>query len=147
MQGVKTFVDTAVLVYAYDVSAGAKHETAVPIMRDLWISGNGVISMQVLQEFFITVTGKIAHPLDVTTARETVKDFLKWSPVPVNGGLLVDAIDIHAAHRFSFRDSLIIAAAIESGAGALLSEDLADQRTSITHLVSCWLRGLYILTL
>jgi predicted nucleic acid-binding protein len=129
MKGAKTFVDTNILVYAYDVSAGPKHGSAANIMRELWNAGAGAISMQVLQEFFITVTGKIARPLDMTTAREIVRDFLKWSPIVFNGELLIDAIDIHAAHRYSFWDSLIIAAAIESGATRLLSEDLADRHT------------------
>ena len=115
MQDAKVFVDTNVLVYAYDVSAGGKHDAAVKIMQDLWNTGRGVISMQVLQEFFVNVTGKIAKPLDVTTAREVVRDFLKWNPVLINGELIVDSIDIHAAHKYSFWDSLIIAAAVEAG--------------------------------
>lgn len=134
MPDVKVFVDTNVLVYAYDVSAGAKHETAVKIMLDLWNTGCGVVSMQVLQEFFVNVTGKIAKPLDVLTAREIVRDLLKWNPVLINGDLLVDAIDIHAAHKHSFWDSLIIAAAIEAGADTLISEDLSD-RLRIKSLV------------
>lgn len=127
MRDGKVFIDTNILVYAYDLSAGAKHGEAVAIMSDLWNTGRGVTSMQVLQEFFVNATGKIPKPLDSMTAREVVRDFLKWNPVLINGEVIVDAIDIHAAHKYSFWDSLIIASAIESGAGTLLTEDLSDK--------------------
>ncbi len=127
MRDDKVFIDTNILVYAYDISAGAKHEEAVAIMSDLWNTGRGVTSMRVLQEFFVNATGNIPKPLDIMTARDVVRDFLKWSPVPINGEVIVDAIDIHAAHKYSFWDSLIIASAIESGAGTLLTEDLSDK--------------------
>ena len=127
MRDGKVFIDTNILVYAYDVSAGAKHGEAVAIMSELWNTGRGVTSMQVLQEFFVNATGKIPKPLDVATAREVVRDFLKWSPVLINGEIIVDAIDIHAARKYSFWDALIIASAIESGAGTLLTEDLSDK--------------------
>jgi predicted nucleic acid-binding protein len=127
MRDGKVFIYTNILVYAYDVSAGAKHEEAVAVMSDLWNTGRGVTSMQVLQEFFVNATGKIPKPLDVTTAREVVRDFLKWNPILINGEIIVDAIDIHAAHKYSFWDALIIASAIESGAGTLLTEDLSDK--------------------
>lgn len=126
MRDGKVFIDTNVLVYAYDVSAGAKHKEAVAIMSDLWNSGRGATSMQVLQEFFVNATGKIPRPLDVTTAREVVRDLLKWNPVLISGEIIVEAIDIHGAHKYSFWDALIIASAIESGAGTLLTEDLSD---------------------
>lgn len=127
MRGGRVFVDTNIMVYAYDVSAGAKHETAVSVMRELWDAGRGSISMQVLQEFFVNVTGKIARPLAAAKAREIVRDFLKWNPVVINGEIMVEAIDIHARHQYPFWDSLIIAAALESGAGTLLTEDLSDK--------------------
>lgn len=127
MRDGKVFIDTNILVYAYDVSAGTKHEKAVAIMSDLWNTGHGVTSMQVLQEFFVNATGRIPKPLDVTTAREVVRDLLKWNPVLINGEIIVNAIDIHAAHKYSFWNALIIASAIETGAGTLLTEDLADK--------------------
>ena len=98
-------------------------------MRDLWDNGRGVISMQVLQEFFVTVTGKIAKPLDTLTAREVVRDLLKWNPVVGTGDILIEAIDIHAVHKYSLWDSLIIASAIEGGAATLFSEDLSGRHT------------------
>lgn len=123
----KIFLDTNILVYAYDVSAGAKHSIAVAIVKDLWNNGRGMASTQVLQEFFVTITKKIARPLDVITAREIVKDFLKWKTVVINGEIILDAIDIHREYKYSFWDSVIISSAIDGGAGALLSEDLSDK--------------------
>ena len=64
MEGDKVFLDTNIIMYAYDVSAGEKHEIAKKILVELWDSGLGVISTQVLQEFFVNVTQKIQKPLD-----------------------------------------------------------------------------------
>jgi predicted nucleic acid-binding protein len=128
MKDGKVFVDTNIIVYAYDVSAGEKHRKAVEIMKDIWSTGFGIISSQVLQEFFVNVTRKIAKPLNVLTAKEIVKDLLKWKTVSINGEIILEAIDIHNEHKYSFWDSAIIAAAIEGGAGVLLSEDLSDKQ-------------------
>ncbi|MFZ3138554.1 MAG: PIN domain-containing protein [Thermodesulfovibrionales bacterium] len=127
MKDGKVFVDTNIIVYAYDVSAGEKHRKAVEIMKDIWSAGYGITSSQVLQEFFVNVTRKIAKPLNVLTAKEIVKDLLKWKTVSINGEIILEAIDIHNEHKYSFWDSAIIAAAIEGGAGVLLSENLTDK--------------------
>jgi predicted nucleic acid-binding protein len=124
----KVFVDTNILVYAYDSSAGDKHKMAVELMSRLWASGDGIISSQVLQEFFVCVTRKIVKPLDVRTAKEIVKDLLKWKTVIVTGEILLEAIDILSVHKSSFWDSMIIASAIEGGARTILSEDLSNNQ-------------------
>jgi len=124
----KVFIDTNVLVYAYDVSAGEKHKMALEIMENLWNSGNGIISSQVLQEFFVSITKKISKPLNIITAKEIVKDLLKWKTVITDGEIILEAIDIHSQHKYSFWDSVIIAAAIGGGAGTILSEDLSDKQ-------------------
>jgi len=123
----RVFVDTNIIVYAYDASAGEKHSKALEIMKDLWGTGNGIASTQVLQEFFVSVTGKIVKSLSIITAKEIVKDFLKWKIVIVDGEIILEAIDIQNERRYSFWDSLIIASAIAGGAGTLLSEDLSDK--------------------
>ena len=128
MKGDRIFVDTNILVYAYDRSAGEKYKKAVGIMENLWDSYNGIISSQVLQEFFVCVTKKIVKPLDAFTTREIVKDLLKWKTIIVDGGIILDAIDIHSQYRYSFWDSVIIASAIEGGAGIILSEDFSDKQ-------------------
>ena len=127
MKDGKVFIDTNIIVYAYDVSAGEKHNKAVAIMKDIWGTGRGIISGQVLQEFFVNVTRKIARPLDVLTAKDIVKDLLKLKTISIHGELILEAIDIHKEHKYSFWDSVIIAAAVEGGAGILLSEDLSDK--------------------
>lgn len=122
------FIDTNILVYAYDASAGEKHKKALEIMENLWDSGNGIISSQVLQEFFVNVTKKISKPLNVIATKEIVKDLLKWKTVIINGEIILEAIDIHTQHKLSFWDSMIIVSAIGGGADTILSEDLSDKQ-------------------
>ena len=122
----KTFIDTNIIIYAYDVTAGKKHQTARIIISDLWDSGLGVISTQVLQEFFVNVVQKIPKPLDIPQAKEIVRDFLKWHVVVNTGDSILDAIDISLRYGYSFWDSMIIEAAIKGGATVLISEDLQD---------------------
>ena len=125
MAGDKIFLDTNVVIYAYDVSAGDKNETARKIVMGLWDSGLGVISTQVLQEFFVNVTQKIPKPLTVRSAKEIVTDLLKWDVVINDGESILEAVDLLLKYGYSFWDSLIIDAAIRSGSAVLLSEDLS----------------------
>ena len=111
------------------MTAGKKHETARIIITDLWDSGLGVISTQVLQEFFVNVVQKIPKPIDKQQAKEIVRDFLKWHVVVNTGDSIVDAIDICIRFGYSFWDSMIIEAAIKGGATVLISEDLQDGQT------------------
>jgi len=122
----KTFIDTNIIIYAYDLSAGNKHKAAGNILADLWNSGLGMMSTQVLQEFFVNVVQKIPKPIDKQQAKEIVKDFLKWHVVVNTGDSVVEAIDICLKFGYSFWDSMIIEAAITGGAAILLSEDLQD---------------------
>src|SRR3990172_8494089 len=122
----KIFLDTNIIVYGYDISAGEKHSVAKAILMDLWNSGSGVLSSQVLQEFFVSVTRKIPKPLGVKEARRIVADFLKWEIVFLNGEKILEAIDLHAKHRFSFWDSMILSPAVSGDARILYSEDLVD---------------------
>jgi predicted nucleic acid-binding protein len=126
MKGDKVFLDTNLLLYAYDSGSPAKHAVAVRILEELWKSGSGILSIQVLQEFFINVTKKIPKPLPVAVAREIVEDFLRWKVVPVDGRTILRAIDLHEKHKYAFWDSLVIQSAIEGGAVWLYSEDLKD---------------------
>lgn len=121
----RIFLDTNILVYAYDVSAEKKHEAARDIVLNLWDSGRGILSTQVLQEFFVTATRKIAHPLPVKTAREIVTDLLLWDVVVNDGDIIRKAIDLHERHKLAFWDAMIIEAAKRGGAKVLLSEDLS----------------------
>lgn len=120
----KIFLDTNVIVYAYDTSAGGKHTKANKILMDLWESGYGAISTQVLKEFYVTVTQKIPHTLSSEDAAEIIGDFLNWEVVVNDGNSILEAISIQRKYRLSFWDALIITAAQESGCSLLYSEDL-----------------------
>ena len=122
----KVFLDTNIIIYAYDSSAGKKHEVAREILTGLWDSGLGVISTQVLQEFFVNVTKKIPKPIDIDLAKGIIEDFLRWDVVVNDGESLLDAIDILVEYNYSFWDSMIIQAAVKGGAELLLTEDLED---------------------
>ena len=122
----KIFLDTNVLVYAHDISAGAKHKIAKKIVIDLWDSGSGLLSPQVLQEFFVSVTKKIPKPIETKLAKEIVSALLKWEVIVNDGEDILSSIEIHSRYHYSFWDSLIIEAAIRGGATLLLSEDFSD---------------------
>jgi predicted nucleic acid-binding protein len=126
MKGVKAFLDTNIIIYAYDTSAGDKHQKARDLLAGLWESGLGMVSTQVLQEFYVTVTRKIPKPLHLATARDIIADFLTWDVVVNDGDAILKAIDVQEKHGFSFWDSMVIAAAISGGASVLLTEDLSD---------------------
>ncbi|HEX3948173.1 MAG TPA: PIN domain-containing protein [Acidimicrobiales bacterium] len=124
----RVFVDTSVLVYSYDVDAARKHETARSLLTALWGSRTGAVSLQVLQEFYVTVTRKLPTPLDRRVAREVVGTYRAW---PVHRPAVDDVIAasvLEAADQLSFWDALIITSAQRSGAHTLLSEDLQDGR-------------------
>ena len=124
MSAGKSFVDTNILIYAYDVSAGVKHATAVELIGSLWKSRQGLLSTQVLQEFFVNVTRKIARPLEVSTVRQIIEDLMRWNVVRIESKTILAAIDLQRDHLLSFRDAMIITAAMEGGADTLLTEDL-----------------------
>jgi predicted nucleic acid-binding protein len=128
MHGDKIFIDTNILIYAYDVSAGFKNATAVRILSELWDSGRGVLSTQVLQEFFVSVTRKIPKPIDDQYAANIVRDFLRWEMVVNDGDSILEAANLAARYRFSFWDCLIVQAALKGGCDILLSEDLSDDQ-------------------
>ncbi len=124
----KTFIDTNVLIYAYDVDAKEKHDTAKSVLRELWTERNGVLSTQVLQEFYVNVTRKIPRPLPKTSARQIVDSYVAWC-VDTTPGEISAAFAIEDSARIGFWDALIVASAIKARAARILSEDLnAGQR-------------------
>jgi len=128
MSGERVFVDTNIIVYAYDRDAGRKHEIARDLMIGLWSAAGAVLSTQILQEFYVTVTRKIASPLTREAAREIIKDYLTWGIVSNDGDAVLEAIDIETGENISFWDALVVAAAKRGGAEVLLSEDLSEGR-------------------
>ena len=73
-----TFVDTNILVYAHDADAGRRHDVASALVRQLWDARDGVLSTQVLQEFYVTVTRKIPKPISRKDARDLVQTYTAW---------------------------------------------------------------------
>lgn len=123
------FVDTNILVYAHDASAGVRHERARALVERLWRDRTGVISTQVLQELAVNLRRKSARPLDARSTRELVADYLAWEVVTNDAAAVLAALDLEDRFRISFWDALIIQAAQSSGAAVLYSEDLSDGQT------------------
>jgi predicted nucleic acid-binding protein len=121
----KCFVDTNILVYAHDRSAGLKHKRARQLVEDLWESGRGVLSTQVLQELCVSVRRRASRPLSVEEIRRLVQNYLSWEIVVNTPASVIQALDIEARHKISFWDALIIQAAESAGVATLYSEDLA----------------------
>jgi predicted nucleic acid-binding protein len=119
----KSFVDTNILIYAHDVDAGAKHDVAKIVLRELWSQRTGVLSVQVLQEFYVNVTGKIATPLGKDEARLVVNSYSIWC-TETTPAEIATAFRIEDEARIGFWDALIVASAAKCGALRILSEDL-----------------------
>jgi predicted nucleic acid-binding protein len=124
----KCFVDTNILVYAHDRSAGVKHQRAQRLLEQLWDSGQGVLSTQVLQELCINLRRKISHPLPVDEVRLLIRDYATWEVVTNTSESVLQALDIEFCYKTSFWDALILQAAESSGATILYTEDLATGR-------------------
>lgn len=120
------FVDTNILVYAYDADAGVKRDRAIEKLRQLWETETGRISVQVLQEFYVNVTRKLKTTVARSTAREVVSAYSAWIREATTGETVLRATDIAELAQISFWDALIVAAAEQAGATQLLSEDLSD---------------------
>jgi predicted nucleic acid-binding protein len=119
-----SFIDTNILVYAYDSEAGRKHDLAMELMDSLWIAGNGILSTQVLCEFFVTVTGKIPNPISIDRARQIIEDYASsWRVIIITQDIILTAIDIMKNYALSFWDALIWSAAKHSGAMRIYTED------------------------
>lgn len=128
MSGERVFLDTNVIVYAYDETAGRKHDIARDLLIGLWNAGGGLVSTQVLQEFYVTVTKKLPSPLPKLEARQIVEDFLTWEVVTNDGESILAAVDLQSAQKLSFWDALIVVSAQKAAADVLLSEDFSDGR-------------------
>ncbi len=122
----KFFVDTNLLVYAYDSSAGKKWKTSSGVLSLLWIHRTGVLSTQVIQELFVSLTQKVKNPILPDTAKQIVSDLLRWPLVVNDGRNILRAVDLQIKYHFSFWDSLILQAAMTSMSEFLLSEDFQD---------------------
>lgn len=123
----RVFVDTNVFVYADDEDAGKKRERAREVLAKLIPSGRAVLSTQILQEFFVIATKKLAIPAE--QARRRVEVLVQLDVVIVRPELVLGAIDLHRLHTISFWDALVLRCASAAGCTRLLSEDLNHGQT------------------
>lgn len=124
MSGVD-FLDSNVLIYLFDPVDAARREIARKLLARAHYDGSAIISFQVVQETLNVLTGKFRERMTQDDAREALMDILiPLCHVQPSAGLYAFALDIRERHRFSFHDSLIVAAALEAGCERLLSEDL-----------------------
>jgi predicted nucleic acid-binding protein len=119
----KVFVDTNILVYASDADAGDKRTRAGDVLRELWSTRSGVLSPQVLQEFYVSVTRKLRTPVATDSARRIVAAYSAWC-IDITPAEIAVAFQIEDEARLSFWDSLIVAAARKAGAKRIFTEDL-----------------------
>jgi predicted nucleic acid-binding protein len=138
---VPSFVDTNILVHAEDRDAGRKREVARDLLVELWNSEGGVVSVQVLQELYVTLTRKLRRPLAPARASEIVREYLTWKIVDNDGDLLVAAIDLQQRASISFWDALVVEAAVAARCDRLYSEDLNPrQRFGSVEVINPFLR-------
>jgi predicted nucleic acid-binding protein len=120
------FVDSNVLIYARDRGTPSKQARAVEWLAHLWRESLGRTSTQVLSEFYVNVTRKIANPVAPDEAWQEVNTFFAWRPLPIGPELLARAREIERRWRLSWWDSMIVAAAQLQSCSILLTEDLQD---------------------
>ena len=118
------FVDTNILVYAEDRDTGRKHEIARDLILRLWDEDAGVLSVQVLQEYYVTVTQKLPNKMPLVRAQQAVREYLTWKVVRNTGELLIAAIELQRAAKLSFWDAMVVQAALDMGCEHLYTEDL-----------------------
>ncbi|MBN1642082.1 MAG: PIN domain-containing protein [Anaerolineae bacterium] len=130
------FVDTNILIYAHDYSAREKHTRARDLVRTLWQSGEGCLSIQVLQEFYVTITQKVAKPLTPDAAAQIIADLSVWQVHRPGVEDVLDAIRLQDRYQTSFWDAMIIASAIQLGCRTIWSEDLNPDQVYDTVTVT-----------
>lgn len=120
----ETFVDTNILIYAYDADAGDKNVKALSAISGLWDSMKGIVSTQVLQEFYVNATRKILQPLPLAVVRGIIENYLAWQVQLIYPATILRASEFQERHQLSYWDAMIVAAAYEGNAKMLFTEDL-----------------------
>jgi predicted nucleic acid-binding protein len=117
------FVDTNIFIYAHDSGAGSKHRKAVDLLTRLFDEQNGALSIQVLTEFYVTATKKLA--MKSQEAEDVVADLANWMTHRPTHADVLRACRIHREQKVSWWDAFIVNSAIQLGCDVLWSEDLA----------------------
>lgn len=122
----RSFFDTHLLVYTDDPNQPEKARQAMALIEDHLLAGNGVLSTQVLQEYYAVTTRKVGT--ETLIARRKIEIFARMDVVRLDVPLILSAIDLQRLHALSFWDALIVQAASAARCTTLLSEDLQDGR-------------------
>jgi len=122
----RSFFDTNIIVYSDDRSAPAKQRRALELLAEHRRAGTGVVSLQVLQEYFVTITRKL-H-VEPSVARRKVELLAEFHVAAPQVSDVLAAVDLHRLHGFSFWDALILRMAQQAGCRVLFSEDLQNAR-------------------
>lgn len=120
----RAFLDSNILVYAHDSGAGERHRIAANLVRQLWQDRTGVLSTQVLQEVWVNLRRKAAHPISREDAVSLLRDYGRWEVVTNTTESVIEAIRLEDRYSLSFWDALIVQAAGSAGVATLFSEDL-----------------------
>lgn len=120
----RSFFDTNILVYMFDRDTPAKRTLARALFQGETLAGRSIVSTQVLQEFYVTVTRKLARPLDEQAAAEIVTGLATLPVIANDAALVLKAIARSRCMRLSFWDAMIIEAALFGGAKTLFTEDM-----------------------
>jgi predicted nucleic acid-binding protein len=120
-----SFIDTNILVYAHDISTGKKHDLACDLIEGLQLNKTGCSSIQVMQEFHVTVTQKIRRPMRIDQSLSILLDLSNWkNHSPVNEDVF-SAIAIQQRYKLSYWDAMIVQSALACGCKVIYSEDLS----------------------
>ncbi len=123
----RVFLDTNIFIYAQDAGSPDKQRKSREIIAQLADSGDGVISTQVMQEFFVAATRKLG--VEPLVAKGVLKTFSVFEVVQASATLIHEAVDCSILNQLSFWDSLILAAAASAGCSTVFSEDLSSDQT------------------
>jgi predicted nucleic acid-binding protein len=125
----RTFVDTNIVLYAYDQRELEKSAIARAILSDLWRTREGQVSTQVLQELYVSLTRKLRVVVPRSRARALVGRYGRWPVHAITTGDIIEAAELEQRHSLSFWDALIVVAAARSGSERILTEGLQHGRT------------------
>ncbi len=124
----KQFIDTNILVYCYDTSSKKKRMKAKELFLNLWQNNSGCLSVQVMQEFFVTVTQKVPEPISYEKATQIIEDLSLWHCHSPEAKDVLEAINIQQRNRISFWDAMIVNSAQTCGCNIIWSEDLGHNQ-------------------
>ena len=123
------FVDTNILIYAHDTSAGMKQTRARHLLQTLWESKRGCMSIQVLQEFYTNITRKVSAPLSTSETARVIQELAVWKIHTPEVNDILEAIRVQQRYQLSFWDAMIVWSAARLGCAVLWSEDLNHGQT------------------